>query len=87
MAVGELHEHHGRRRLGVRLLLVGAIALLFLGAGKFADDREHAAYDPEYAHRFWRILIQADRVMKRFRGRFLGKSSPVHWWDRRALER
>ncbi|MGH7333793.1 MAG: DUF5996 family protein [Candidatus Rokuibacteriota bacterium] len=46
----------------------------------FADDREHATYDPEYAHRFWRTLIQVDQVLKRFRGRFLGKSSPVHFF-------
>ena len=46
----------------------------------FAEDREHAAYDPVYAHRFWRVLAQADRVMQRFRGRFLGKCSPVHFF-------
>ncbi len=46
----------------------------------FADDREHASYDPEAANRWWRTLVQADRVLKRFRGAFLGKSSPVHFW-------
>jgi hypothetical protein len=46
----------------------------------FADDREHAAYDPEYAGRFWRILVQADQILKRFRGWFLGKSSPAHFF-------
>jgi hypothetical protein len=46
----------------------------------FAEDRVHAAYDAGYAHRFWRILLQADRVLKRFQGRFLGKSSPVHFF-------
>jgi hypothetical protein len=46
----------------------------------FAEDREHASYDPLYAHRFWRVLSQADRVMQRFRGRFLGKCSPVHFF-------
>jgi hypothetical protein len=46
----------------------------------FADDREHASYDADAARRWWRILVQADRVMKRFRGAFLGKSSPVHFW-------
>jgi hypothetical protein len=46
----------------------------------FAEDREHASYDAEYAHRFWRALAQADRVMQRFRGRFLGKCSPVHFF-------
>src|SRR5215213_10180630 len=33
----------------------------------FAEDRAHAAYDPEYANRFWRILVQADRVFREFR--------------------
>ena len=46
----------------------------------FAEDREHASYDPKYAHRFWRILAQTDGVMQRFRGRFLGKCSPVHFF-------
>jgi Family of unknown function (DUF5996) len=46
----------------------------------FAEDREHAAYDPDAANRCWRILLQADRVLKRFRGRFLGKASPVHFF-------
>ena len=46
----------------------------------FAEDHVHAAYDAEYAHRFWRILVQVDRVFKVFRGRFLGKCSPVHFF-------
>ncbi len=46
----------------------------------FADDRGHAAYDAEYANRFWRILVQGDRVMKIFRAGFLGKCSPVHFF-------
>jgi len=46
----------------------------------FAEDRQHASYDPEQANRFWRVLLQADRILKRFRGRFLGKSSPVHFF-------
>ncbi len=46
----------------------------------FADDREHASYDRDAANRCWQILVQADRVMKRFRGRFLGKASPVHFF-------
>jgi hypothetical protein len=46
----------------------------------FTEDHAHASYDPEYANRFWRILVQADRVMKEFRGRFIGKSSPVHFF-------
>jgi hypothetical protein len=46
----------------------------------FRDDREHATYDPDYAERFWRALLQADRVFKEFRARFLGKVSPVHFF-------
>jgi hypothetical protein len=46
----------------------------------FADDYEHASYDPEYANRFWRILAQSDRVLKEFRARFIGKVSPVHFF-------
>jgi hypothetical protein len=40
----------------------------------------HASYDPGAAQRFWRVLVQADRVMKEFRGRFIGKASPVHFF-------
>jgi hypothetical protein len=43
-------------------------------------DDIHASYDPEYANRFWRVLVQADRVFKIFRSRFLGKCSPVHFF-------
>ena len=46
----------------------------------FDQDREHAHYDRDYAQRFWRILVQADRVLKIFRARFLGKVSPVHFF-------
>ena len=46
----------------------------------FDQDESHAAYDPEYANRFWRVLVQADRVFKQFRGRFIGKCSPVHFF-------
>jgi hypothetical protein len=46
----------------------------------FRADREHAAYDPEAANRFWRVLVQADRVFKQFRTGFLGKVSPVHFF-------
>ncbi|WP_036269864.1 DUF5996 family protein [Methylocaldum szegediense] len=46
----------------------------------FDRDFEHAAYDPEYAHRCWRVLTQADRVFKTFRARYIGKCSPVHFF-------
>ena len=46
----------------------------------FDEDRVHAAYDREKANRFWRILVQAERVLTRFRAGFLGKVSPVHFF-------
>jgi hypothetical protein len=50
-------------------------------ATPFAEDRQHAGYDGDAARRWWRALIQADRALKRFRGTFLGKSSPSQlWW-------
>ena len=46
----------------------------------FTEDREHASYDRDAVARCWRALAQADRVLKMFRGRFVGKSSPSHFW-------
>jgi Family of unknown function (DUF5996) len=46
----------------------------------FDQDRAHAHYDPDYAQRFWRALVQTDRVFKDFRARFIGKASPVHFF-------
>ena len=46
----------------------------------FEEDDEHAAYDAVYAERFWRVLLQTDRVFKAFRARFLGKNSPTHFF-------
>jgi len=46
----------------------------------FERDQTHRAYDSEYANRFWRVLLQSDRVFKLFRSRFCGKCSPVHFF-------
>jgi hypothetical protein len=46
----------------------------------FNRDEQHRSYDPEYANRFWRVLLQADRVFKDFRSDFCGKCSPVHFF-------
>jgi Family of unknown function (DUF5996) len=46
----------------------------------FDQDTQHAAYDAEYAHRFWRVLVQVDRLLSVFRSRFTGKVSPVHFF-------
>ena len=47
---------------------------------KFSQDTAHASYDHDAIKRFFQILIDADRVFKRFRTAFLGKASPVHFF-------
>lgn len=46
----------------------------------YPEDDTHASYDPQYAERFWRVILSADRVFKRFRAEFVGKASPVHFF-------
>ncbi|WP_066902605.1 DUF5996 family protein [Mycolicibacterium houstonense] len=46
----------------------------------FAEDHQHASYDPRAANLFWRQLIQAHRVIGEFRSHFIGKVSPVHFF-------
>lgn len=68
------------------------------GAVPLLEDRVHASYDAESVHRFWRVLVDVERVTKVFASGFVGKASPVHFfwgaaaaaaagWDRGALER
>jgi Family of unknown function (DUF5996) len=47
---------------------------------RFDLDTEHASYDPEYAHRFWQVLVQAEKVFRAWGTGFLGKVSPVHFF-------
>lgn len=47
---------------------------------RFSDDHIHASYDPDAAHRCWQVLVFTDRTLKDFRGRFIGKCSPSHFW-------
>ena len=46
----------------------------------FDQDQQHHSYVPDQAQRFWRILQQAERVLQQFRGGFIGKCSPVHFF-------
>ena len=46
----------------------------------FARDRQHASYDRDHVHRYWRALVQVDNVFSEFRSRYLGKVSPVHFF-------
>jgi hypothetical protein len=46
----------------------------------FDEDEIHCSYDAQYANRYWRVLVQSERVFERFRARFIGKCSPVHFF-------
>jgi hypothetical protein len=47
---------------------------------RFTDDYQHASYDPDAVRRLFQILVETDAVFKEFRGRFLGKCSPIHFF-------
>ena len=47
---------------------------------RFDEDRQHGAYDALWAHRWWQVMRQTDGVLQEFRGRFIGKCSPVHFF-------
>jgi hypothetical protein len=65
--------------LGVPIAIHGAPNEL-PEAVPFAEDRAQRPYDAAAAERFWRALVQADRVLKLFRTAFLGKASPTHFF-------
>ena len=46
----------------------------------FDLDETHGTYDPEAAARFWRVLTRVHHAISEFRGAFIGKCSPVHFW-------
>ncbi len=47
---------------------------------RFDLDTEHKSYDPGYAHRFWQVLVHAEKVFREWGTGFLGKISPVHFF-------
>jgi Family of unknown function (DUF5996) len=46
----------------------------------FERDVVHATYDPQAVHKFWRMLVWVDQILKEFRAGFIGKASPVHFF-------
>lgn len=44
----------------------------------FAEDTENKYYDKKYVEKFHRILVSVNDIFEEFRGRFIGKSTPVH---------
>jgi Family of unknown function (DUF5996) len=81
MSVADFHaEVTGRlRRLDIDVH-IWTMPSEIENAVPFDEDRVHAHYDAGYAQRFWRALLHADRVFNIFRGRFIGKASPVHFF-------
>ena len=67
------------RRLGIEVH-IWTMPSEIANAVPFEQDRAHAQYDPDTAQRFWRALVQSDRVLQTFRSRFIGKVSPVHFF-------
>jgi hypothetical protein len=80
-SVAEFHDRlmDSLRHLGIGVA-INDLPCEIAGAIPFTRDHEHASYDADYANRFWRVLLQVDRVFKEFRTSFLGKCSPVHFF-------
>ena len=66
-------------RLGVTVAIDDTPSEM-VGVPRYSEDHSHASYDAEAVHRFWRALVQIDRVFKLFRSGFLGKASPIHFF-------
>jgi hypothetical protein len=47
---------------------------------RFDDDTIHHTYDREAAHRCWQILARIAPIFAERRARFIGKTSPVHFF-------
>jgi hypothetical protein len=47
---------------------------------RFDLDTQHNTYDPEYAHRFWQVLVRAEKVFRAWAPGFVGKVSPVNFY-------
>ena len=81
MPVAEFHAEflHTLSELGIHPH-IDKIPNEVVEAIPFDQDVTHRAYDKEYAHRFWRVLLRAHEVLSHFRTSFLGKASPVHFF-------
>jgi hypothetical protein len=46
----------------------------------FDEDTVHRSYDADMVRRFFHVLVHSHRVFERFRGLFIGKSSPIQFF-------
>jgi Family of unknown function (DUF5996) len=81
MSVADFHAEvmAGLARLGIQAH-IWTMPSEIENAIPFELDRTHAQYDAAMVERFWQALVQADRLLKLFRARFIGKVSPVHFF-------
>lgn len=81
MTVAEFHDRtmQALRDLGIDVT-IWTMPVEVADAIPFEKDHQHKSYDADAAQRFWRVLVQTDRVMKQFRSGFIGKVSPVHFF-------
>jgi hypothetical protein len=77
---GFYHEYLGSlAKLGVSVT-IHPMPVEVANPIRFDLDTEHKSYDPVYAHHFWQVLVQTEKVFRRFGTGFLGKVSPVHFF-------
>ena len=81
MTVAEFYTDilHTLSQLGIRVH-IDPVPSELVDAIPFDEDTAHRAYDKDYAHRFWQILLRVHEVLSHFRTGFLGKASPVHFF-------
>ena len=68
------------RTLGIDVEIWAQPVEIPVDAIPFPDDHQHDSYDPEHVGRLFRILTGVHTVLSQFRGEFIGKSSPVHFF-------
>jgi Family of unknown function (DUF5996) len=80
-SVAEFYQEYQRSLAALGISVnIHAVPVEVANPIPFAEDREHASYDPQAAHRFWRVLMHADQIFQQFSSRFVGKVSPVHFF-------
>jgi Family of unknown function (DUF5996) len=80
-SVADFYQHfmHTLGALGIKCR-INTLPVEVPDAIPFEKDQAHASYDPDYAHRWWLILTQTDRVLQQYRSSFVGKSSPIQFF-------
>ncbi len=88
LSVSEFYKKvlNGLKEIGIEVDIVASPYDVPFSHTPFAADIEHSTYDREYVNKYWRILVQVNSVFEEFRGRFIGKSTPVHlYWHHADL--